>query len=238
MICKADEAVRGPVFCKNWETYNICSQLGTVAEVTSWNDNAEFKDMHAAYLLLGFSEKQRTELYMLFSFCLQLGNVDFEDNDAGEGSVITTPEQLELSAEMVQVKTELQRLTRALLATRRSAMGTETQVAALAQPWVGHAGEVRCAAGHRCADYINAGEDQLAATYSVGACKAYCNATYPEVPFFAFHSEQGMVQFMNDPKGRCRCYDATPCNLIPDSGYTLWSTTAKCSSIVGGGAVE
>lgn len=31
------------VNCKNWENYKVCSQLGTVAEVTSWNDNAEFK---------------------------------------------------------------------------------------------------------------------------------------------------------------------------------------------------
>ena len=45
-----------------WQNYKVCSQLGTVAEVTSWNDNAEFKDMHAAYLKLGFSEQQRKEV--------------------------------------------------------------------------------------------------------------------------------------------------------------------------------
>ena len=106
MICKSDESIRKPIFCEEWGKYGICSQLGTVAEVTSWNDNAEMKDMHAAYLLLGFSEKQRTELYMLFSFCLQIGNVQFEDADGAEGSTITTPEQLELSAEMLQVAPE------------------------------------------------------------------------------------------------------------------------------------
>jgi hypothetical protein len=106
MICKAGPEVRDPVNCKEWQQYQICSQLGTVAEVTSWNDNAEFKDMHIAYIKLGFSEQQRTELYMLFSFCLQLGNVNFEENDAGEGCLITTPEQLELSAEMLQVGPE------------------------------------------------------------------------------------------------------------------------------------
>ena len=46
----------------DWQNYKICSQLGTVAEVTSWNDNAEFKDMHAAYIKLGFSEQQRKEV--------------------------------------------------------------------------------------------------------------------------------------------------------------------------------
>ena len=106
MICKSDPSIREPVFADVWEKYKICSQLGTVAEVTSWNDNAEFKDMHAAYLKLGFSEQQRKELYMLFSFCLNVGNVDFEDADGAEGSTITTPEVLEQSAEMLQVAPE------------------------------------------------------------------------------------------------------------------------------------
>jgi len=137
-----------------------------------------------------------------------------------------------LSTELSQAKAEVQRLSRVLLAQRRATLAVELQVAALQRPWLGHAGEVRCAVGHRCADYINAGEESLGAISSVSTCKAYCNSTFPEVPFFAYHSEQGMTQFMNDPKGRCRCYDATPCNLIPDSGYTLWSTTNKCTSIV------
>jgi len=102
MVCKSEASIRDPVFCKDWKEYNICSQLGTIAEMTSWNDNAEMKDMHAAYLKLGFNEAQRQELYMMLSFCLQLGNVNFEDNDAGEGCLITTPEVLELSAEILQ----------------------------------------------------------------------------------------------------------------------------------------
>jgi len=106
MLCKSDATIRDPVQCKNWELYKICSQAGTVAEVTSWNDNAEMKDMHAAYLKLGFSEQQRTELYMMLSFCLHLGNVDFEDNDSGEGCMITTPETLELAADLLQIAPE------------------------------------------------------------------------------------------------------------------------------------
>ena len=106
MVCKGDASIRDPVNIQAWKNYNICSQTGTVAEVNSWNDNAEFKDMHAAFLKLGFSEKQRTELYTMFSFCLNLGNVNFEDNDSGEGCVITTPETLELSAELLQLAPE------------------------------------------------------------------------------------------------------------------------------------
>ena len=56
MLCKSPNEVRDKVFVQEWQKYNICSQLGTVAEMQSWNDNAEFKDMHAAYLKLGFSE--------------------------------------------------------------------------------------------------------------------------------------------------------------------------------------
>ena len=43
MICKSDDSIRAPVHAENWEKYRICSQAGTVAEVTSWNDNAEMK---------------------------------------------------------------------------------------------------------------------------------------------------------------------------------------------------
>ena len=118
MVCKAAPEIREPVMVKEWQNYNICSQLGTVAEarvsptrrpptrsvgcpplctvqadatillrpppcrstplsscraqMTSWNDNAEFKDMHAAFLKLGFSEPQRKELYLVLSTCLQV----------------------------------------------------------------------------------------------------------------------------------------------------------------------
>ena len=63
MVCKSDASIRDPVNIQEWKKYNICSQTGTVAEVNSWNDNAEFKDAHAAFIKLGFSEQQRNELY-------------------------------------------------------------------------------------------------------------------------------------------------------------------------------
>ena len=106
MVCKSDSSIRDEVNIKEWMTYKICSQPGTVAEVNSWNDNAEFKDMHAAYILLGFSQQQRKELYTMISFCLNAGNVEFEDNENGEGCMITTPETLELAAELIQVAPE------------------------------------------------------------------------------------------------------------------------------------
>ena len=92
--------------CRNWENYKICSQLGTIQEMNSWNDNAEFKDMHAAYLKLGYTEAKRQELYMMLSFCMHLGNCEFDDNEAGEGCMITTPETLEMAAEMMGVAPE------------------------------------------------------------------------------------------------------------------------------------
>ncbi len=46
MLCKSSEDIRKPVNVDKWQTYHINSQDGTVAEVTTWDDNAEFKDMH------------------------------------------------------------------------------------------------------------------------------------------------------------------------------------------------
>ena len=69
----------------------------------------------------------------------------------------------------------------------------------------------------------------MGATASVGACLQFCNATFPHVPFFAYHSEAGYVNFMGDPKGRCRCYDSVPCQVVPDGGYNLWSTGGAAS---------
>ena len=51
---------------------------------------------------------------------------------------------------------------------------------------------------------------------------------HPSAHLFAFHNEFGMVQFVREPKGRCRCYDNSPCKLVPDGGYTLWSTIERC----------
>ena len=42
----------------------------------------------------------------MISICLSLGNVEFEDPDVGEGCIITTPETLELVAEMMQIAPE------------------------------------------------------------------------------------------------------------------------------------
>jgi uncharacterized membrane protein YgcG len=104
----------------------------------------------------------------------------------------------------------------------------EAQISALEQPWAAHAGEAICVADMRCSSYIDAGDKSLAASSSVAACLAYCNRTYPAVPYFAFHNEYGMTLFRDHPKGRCRCSDRLPCELVFDSGYSLWSTQDKC----------
>ena len=103
------------------------------------------------------------------------------------------------------------------------------QVAALQEPWVGHSGEVRCASGHRCSAYIDAGKTNLTALMSVTACRDHCTRSYPATNFFAFHNEYGWVAFMLDPKGRCRCFDASPCELVPDGGYNLWTSAERCT---------
>lgn len=102
------------------------------------------------------------------------------------------------------------------------------RVEALETPWLGRAGELACAFEHRCNGYVEAGEQNLSAVASVTACREHCARAFPAVPFFAFHNELGMVQFLSHPKGRCRCYDSVPCDLVPDGGYTLWSTTDAC----------
>ena len=38
--------------------------------MTTWNDEKEFADMHAALLSLGFTEETRNIAYSLLSFCL------------------------------------------------------------------------------------------------------------------------------------------------------------------------
>ena len=82
--------------------YNINKQDGTIAIVTTWDDDAEFKDMHKAFLLLGFTEKQRNELYTLLSFSMSCGNIEFEENDKSESKVASFDE-LEKSAGLIEV---------------------------------------------------------------------------------------------------------------------------------------
>ena len=49
MLCKAPLSER-QVPLNAWDKYAITCQEGTIAEVTSWNDVTEWKDMHAALL--------------------------------------------------------------------------------------------------------------------------------------------------------------------------------------------
>lgn len=87
--------------CGTWEDYTICKQAGTVAEVTTWDDKAEFKDMHPALCLLGYSEAERNELYTMLCISLWLGNLKFKED--GQGSKVTNADVLKKSAELLQV---------------------------------------------------------------------------------------------------------------------------------------
>ena len=74
--------------------------------MTTWDDNSEFKDMHKAFLLLGFTEKQREEVYTLLSFGLTCGNVEFVENDKSEAAVESTDE-LEKASRLIEVSVVL-----------------------------------------------------------------------------------------------------------------------------------
>ena len=102
MLCKAEPSIRGPVGIGGWQEYHLCSQKGTITEVTTWNDESEFRDMHAALLMLGFSEAQREGLYRMMSICLHVGNISFAA--AGQGSSITNKDELEHVAQLMGVE--------------------------------------------------------------------------------------------------------------------------------------
>ena len=98
-------------------------------------------------------------------------------------------------------KDALQKHKVALQISRAAQERLQLQVAALQRPWLGHAGEVLCATAMRCSNYIDAGDMSLMALSSVAACKTFCNATYPRVPFFAFHNEAGGPAHRQCPAG-------------------------------------
>jgi len=78
MLTKSPKAVRDSVGLTKWQDYHILNQKGTVAEVTTWNDESEFADCHEALFKLGFSDTQRTEMYTMLALCLNLGNLTFK----------------------------------------------------------------------------------------------------------------------------------------------------------------
>lgn len=163
------------------------------------------------------------------------GSRQIEDLEATVASLMAQLKEMRSGLQSVRTsvglqKDALQRQKDALAASRSSQRRLELEVMALEQPWLGHAGEVQCATDSRCTNYIDAGDKSLGAASSVAACGAYCNRTY-SAPFFAFHNEVGMTLFLDHPKGRCRCYDSTPCELSPDGGYNLWSTVDSCIGV-------
>jgi hypothetical protein len=105
MLCKSEKSIRESVGITKWQDYYICNQKGTVAEVTTWNDESEFKDCHAALSKLGFSDVQRTEMYTMLSLCLNLGNLAFKPGK--EGSDIPDQKLLAKCAKDLQVDTQM-----------------------------------------------------------------------------------------------------------------------------------
>ena len=153
--------------------------------------------------------------------------------DAVRTTVAAVPEVAKatssVAASLNGTRNEQAKTSARLDAAFESIQRLSLQIAALQEPWVGHGGEVRCASGHRCASYIDAGKTNLTALMSVTACRDHCTRAFPATNFFAFHNEYGWVAFMLDPKGRCRCFDASPCELVPDGGYNLWTSAERCT---------
>ena len=133
-----------------------------------------------------------------------------------------------VAADLNRTRVQLNRTGERLEAAYAGIERLRQQVASLQEPWTGHAGEVLCSAGHRCASYIDAGKTNLTALTSVAACGDYCTRTFA-TNFWAFHNEYGWIAFMLDPKGRCRCFDSSPCERVPDGGYNLWTSAPSCS---------
>ncbi len=108
-----------------------------------------------------------------------------------EAAIVTLTAQLREAKDEVQrlrssvglQKEALQRQKDALDKSRGAVRRLELDVAALQAPWLGHGGEVQCAADMRCRSYIDAGDKNLAASGSVAACKAYCNRCARSAPF-------------------------------------------------------
>ena len=125
------KAKMSDVPCGTWEDYTICKQAGTVAEVTTWDDKAEFKDMHPALCLLGYSEAERNELYTMLCISLWLGNLKFKED--GQGSKVTNADVLKKSAELLQVPPD--RLENAMVQRTMGGGVVEARSAAAARPY-------------------------------------------------------------------------------------------------------
>ena len=112
MLCKAPADVREAGRLASWEEYSVLKQEGTIERVTSWDDDEEFKAMHAALLELGFTPNQRAAFYLMVAIVLQLGNLAFEPIDVPapegggsiEGAAVRDEAQLDVVANLLQVR--------------------------------------------------------------------------------------------------------------------------------------
>jgi hypothetical protein len=105
MLCKSPKPIREKAGVSKWQDYFICNQKGTVAEVTTWNDEAEFADCHEALFKLGFSEQQREEMYTMLTICLKLGNLT--PKESKDGSQIPDQKLLAECAALIQVDAKM-----------------------------------------------------------------------------------------------------------------------------------
>ena len=87
------------------EDFRWC-MLGGCAEVTGWNDTAEFKDFREAWTTLGVPDIEVNSIYCLISGILHIGNITFEPDDDGNSAVVNDEELEEVGA-LFQADAEL-----------------------------------------------------------------------------------------------------------------------------------
>lgn len=93
----------GPEYqMRKWQSYAMLNQAGTIQEVETWNDAAEFKDMHAAFAKLGFADEERQDVYRILATVMEIGNIQFVPNDETSGSSFKDEAVVAAAAKMLK----------------------------------------------------------------------------------------------------------------------------------------
>eukprot|EP00736_Rhodelphis_marinus_P011328 Rmarinus@m.2627 len=103
------------------EKFHYLNQSGCT-EIANVSDADKFKEVVTALQTIGYSEKDRADLFRTLAGILYLGNVEFADGTSDD-SVVTTPDVTEKAAELLLVqksKLESAITTRTVTSGRRS----------------------------------------------------------------------------------------------------------------------
>ena len=83
-------------------------QLGEAPEIDGVDDAEEFMATREAFQLLGFSEQEQQNIFVILASILHLGNVSFESgggarNDSESCTIPSDDEAIQTMAELLQV---------------------------------------------------------------------------------------------------------------------------------------